>query len=126
LGLARVCPGAAWGAAAFPAGQRAPLRLAVNRAPRPPGPAPHTRRQVIRVSSPATLLAAVPEALDGAEQRGQWPRYPVEANRLGQQPSVAELAPRARAEEAPQLRRLVLAPPGGLPLDGAERAEVPV
>src|SRR5580704_2156611 len=65
-------------------------------------------------------------ASDGAEQGVERLRYPVEADRLGQQAGVAQLALRARAEEAAQLRRLVLSPPGRLPLKGAERVEVPV
>src|SRR5215472_6722570 len=75
---------------------------------------------------PNTGTRTSPRASDDGQQGGEWLGHPVKADRLSQQAGVAELAHIARAEEAPQLRRLVLSPPCGLPLECSERAEVPV
>ena len=62
--------------------------------------------------------------MNGGEYGVEWLRHAVEVDRIDEQPRVTELAIRARAQEAPQLRFPGLPPPRGLPLHGAKRAKI--
>ncbi|MGD0704576.1 MAG: hypothetical protein ABSA02_32385 [Trebonia sp.] len=103
----------------------AEVRLAVSEADRPDreSRAANESNRGARVRSPRRNAPKqrLKTHLNGGEQGSERVRYPVEVDRLDQQAGVAQLALRARTKETSQLRRLVLVPPGGLSLDGAER-----
>jgi hypothetical protein len=86
----------------------------------------HCSRCVVMTCTAAcvNVVRSLGPELNGGEYGVEWLRHAVEVDRVDEQPRVTELAIRARAQEAPQLRFLGPSPPRGLPLHDAERAEI--